>query len=902
MGKKGKQLHAKNTRIKVRAKAVSKPSASSNPYEVRQARKVDSNVVNRRVRGANRNVAQARSKAFEKRKNTLLVDYHNSKKSNEFIDRRWGANDPTVAEEEKHLVRFKKAKLHKYNRGATRLDDGAALGASKQPNSSVDLLTHGGRSLDEHLDLDSEFRHDSDDEEDKGLNRELTQAHFGGGSFDSRRTNRTATEGKTQKEILMDTILKSKEKKMDKKRDKDQMERDMEDLDSLFDGLLEAKDLRFKPSKGERLPKEEYVKQQEAEKEAEAKDAFGEFGSLVKQLAFESRAKATDRTLTPEEKALEDRKRLEALENERLKRMGGVTSDSDGDDDDDDDDELGTGNSGSKVARRRALKKRRNAKAQKEAGGVAAEGKKSLPVMRHNKGSSYEEVAAGAAMPYILDCPDSYESFRRLLSMDWVQGLDDEMTLVERICMSNSVKLGNGENAGKMEKFLDTLVRWWCHPMSSSSAYETEGGRVGGGSECFDRFHRLSAFVYQLTQQMPKPSGRVFRAALSRMQVSVQQRIMRSSETAMACDSWPSFPELAFLQYIPQFFPPSDFEHSVVTPAYILISQCLTQCPIRNAKDLASGLFCAGLHFTYATEALRLVPEGLGFLQCILIHIAAAKQLQGAEVEALMDKVALPHIRNLDLKWLRQKASHYKHAVVPSATTSRDQTSADEAAILHPPSPSTTLHVPFSAFFTQDDANSANGEEGDAAGTAASMVSTTLKLVRESVALYAESPGFPELFAHILDALELGDPGASPALPEPLFSQWKETQSVVQKAYVASRKARMSLQLHAQQPVAIRTLEPAYDLSYTVRKDKDENVDKVRTKQLQREIKREKRGAVRELRKDNEFLAAHKFEERMMDRDQKKNELKRNRSWLDEQVRSGHTGRVILLLSHFGSH
>jgi nucleolar protein 14 len=853
MGKKSKQIHAKNTRAKVRSKVTSKPSVNGNPFEVRQTRKVDSQVVNRRVRGSNRNVAQARSKAFEKRKGTLLVEYNASKKSNAFIDRRWGVNDPTIDEEEKNFIRFKKAKLNKYNKGAARADDGSALGASNEP-SSLDLLTHGGRSLEE--DDDPDFRHNSDGEEDRDFNRQLTQSNFGSGG-DPRNAK---TDGKTQKEIMMETILKSKEQKMDRKRDKEQLEKEMEDLDSMFDTLREVKQeeggLQFKDNKKEeRLPKEEYLKKKAAEKEAEGKEAFGDYASLAKQLAFEIRAKATDRTQTPEEIALEERQRLEELENERLKRMGGVTSDSEGDDDDDD--ELGTGNNGSKLSRRRALKKRRNAKAHKEneamQGGAAA-----AVAAGSNKGSSYEDLAAGAAMPFIIDCPSSYDSFLHLLSMDFVQGLEDEMTLVERICKSNSVKLGNGENAGKMEKFMDVLIRWWCQSTVSAS---------GSEGECFDRYHRLSKVLYDLTQQMPKPSGRVCRGALSRMQVAIQQRIMQPPTTAR--DFWPSFPELAFLQYIPQLFPASDFEHNVVTPAYMVISQCLAQCPIRKARELVSGLFCAGLHFSYAADAGRLVPEGLGFIQSVIIHIAASTKSSDPQHAALMDKIALPHFRDLDLKWIRKKASQYKHTGQMDSDDDTDKTSNPS---------STPLLIPFSAFNQDAVSNS------DDAYIAASIVSTTLNLIRESVALYAESPAFPELFAHILDALETGNPEAGPALPEPLLSQWSETQAAVQEAYVASRKARIALKLHAQKPVAIRTLEPSYDLSYTLRKDKDEDMDKVRTKQLQREIKREKRGAVRELRKDNEFLAAQKFDEKMDARDEKKGELKRNRAWLDEQV------------------
>ena len=74
----------------------------------------------------------------------------------------WGQNDPTIDDEMKNFVRFKKAKLNKYKKGQARQNDGMALGASRKP-SSLDFLTHGGRALEE--DDDPDFRQDSDNED-----------------------------------------------------------------------------------------------------------------------------------------------------------------------------------------------------------------------------------------------------------------------------------------------------------------------------------------------------------------------------------------------------------------------------------------------------------------------------------------------------------------------------------------------------------------------------------------------------------------------------------------------------------------------------------------------------------------------------------------------------------------
>ena len=60
---------------------------STNPFEQRQNKRLRQEVIGRRLKGARRNVALARSKGEERRNNTLLKEFKNSKKSNSFVDR-----------------------------------------------------------------------------------------------------------------------------------------------------------------------------------------------------------------------------------------------------------------------------------------------------------------------------------------------------------------------------------------------------------------------------------------------------------------------------------------------------------------------------------------------------------------------------------------------------------------------------------------------------------------------------------------------------------------------------------------------------------------------------------------------------------------------------------------------
>ena len=58
-----------------------------NPFDKFANSKKKHEVINRRVKGEDRNVGRAKKKALESRRNRLLVDYQSIKKSNNFSDR-----------------------------------------------------------------------------------------------------------------------------------------------------------------------------------------------------------------------------------------------------------------------------------------------------------------------------------------------------------------------------------------------------------------------------------------------------------------------------------------------------------------------------------------------------------------------------------------------------------------------------------------------------------------------------------------------------------------------------------------------------------------------------------------------------------------------------------------------
>ena len=71
----------------MKRKQTSGSKAKENPFDTFANARKKHEVVNRRVKGEDRNVGRALAKSLEDRKTRLLADYKSSKKSNSFADR-----------------------------------------------------------------------------------------------------------------------------------------------------------------------------------------------------------------------------------------------------------------------------------------------------------------------------------------------------------------------------------------------------------------------------------------------------------------------------------------------------------------------------------------------------------------------------------------------------------------------------------------------------------------------------------------------------------------------------------------------------------------------------------------------------------------------------------------------
>uniref|UniRef100_F7CL12 NOP14 nucleolar protein n=1 Tax=Ornithorhynchus anatinus TaxID=9258 RepID=F7CL12_ORNAN len=280
-----------------------------NPFEVKVNRQ-KFHVLGRKTRHDVGIPGVSRAKAIQKRTKTLLQEYKEKDKSNVFRDRRFGEYDSRINPEEKMMKRF--ALERQRNHGKKSIYN---LNEDEE-------LTHYGQSLADIEKLNDPVDSDSDSEERGLLSAELTAAHFGGGGglLRKKAPGRQGEEEeeeeekpKSRKELIEELIVKSKQEKRERQARREDALELTEKLDSDWKEIQSL--LSRKAPKADRKEKDE---------EKPKPDAYD---VMVRELGFEMKAQPSDRMKTEEELARQEQERLKELEADRLRRMLGRDED-----------------------------------------------------------------------------------------------------------------------------------------------------------------------------------------------------------------------------------------------------------------------------------------------------------------------------------------------------------------------------------------------------------------------------------------------------------------------------------------------------------------------------------------------------------------------------------------------
>ncbi|XP_040054513.2 nucleolar protein 14 [Gasterosteus aculeatus] len=842
MGKVPKKKRSVADKVR---KAKTSFEIKNNPFEVKINRK-KFDVLGRKSKHDVGLPGVSRSKANNKRKETLLKEYKQKGRSSKFIDKRFGEYDTQMAPEDKILKRFALERQ--------RVHDKKDLYNLNEDEE----LTHYGQSLAEMEKFNDAV--DSDDEsEEKGLlSAELTASHFGGGGLLRKKTGgqqdgEETHRAKSRQELIDELIQKSKQEKRERQVRKEESQELTEKLDQEWKSIQAL--LVKKTPKCDRAEEE--------------KPKLEQYDMMVRELVFDMKAQPSEKLKTPEELAREEREKLQKLESDRLRRMMGeeveessqsqshisaddlhdgfildkddektlsyqdgkwnIEEEADKDKTEEDDEEEGhsgeveDGDAGEEEEEEEDDNADEEGEEEEEEGEQEAsdeeeDGHSDLESEQESDDEerketsaqpslSKEEIkaqqeAAKAELPYTFTAPESYSDLKDLL-----QGHtpENQRLIVARTQKSNHASLAVG-NKLKLQKMFGFLLEY-IGELATRSPPELVA------------VDKLIPELYSMCQMFPE-------AACKAMQ-SIFEDAGHTMEEVLEVKGHVPFPALDMLVYLKVtglLFPTSDFRHPVTTPALLYISQALTKCPVRSLQDVTSGLVLCCLGVEYVTFSKRFLPELINFLAGTL-HLAVKDKTS-------LGYTVVPPFR---------PTGKCSDLLVLSDSESCESWTKKSLPL------SATRHLELRS-------------ERDRDHHRLTCVSTCLDLVKRCCLLYKDLPSFTCIFRPIRTLLS--EHLSAQTLPELL----QELRGEILESIGGAAVTRCRLVLEKKKPIPLKLLTPKIVEVLDYGKKRGCNREEREKERLKHKYKKEFKGALREIRKDTRFLAREKLTE-VMDRD-----------------------------------
>ncbi|XP_061232016.1 nucleolar protein 14 [Neopsephotus bourkii] len=805
----------------------------SNPFEVKVNRQ-KFNILGRKTKNDVGLPGVSRSKAIKKRTQTLLKEYKEREKTNVFKDKRFGEYNTKISPEEKMIRRFTLERQQNYGK------------KSIYNLNEDEELTHYGQSLAEIEKLNDIVDSDSDTEERGTLSAELTAAHFGGGGgllrkkAPSGQQDEEEEKPKSRKELIEEMIAKSKQEKQERQTRRESALELTEKLDKDWKEIQTL--IAHKTPKSERKDKEV------------EKPKPDEYDMIVRELGFEMKAKPSERMKTEEELAKEEQARLQKLEADRLRRMCGIDEqenkkkpshvsaddladgfildkddrhllsykdgkinienqeeeekqeEEDGKEDDENEEESEEESNEDEedVAADSHSDLESDLESEEEAAGNTEQKKHKT---NENESQNVEELdpkikAANSELPYIFAVPESYETFKSLLAG---RTIEQQLIIVERIQKCNHPSLAVG-NKAKLEKLFGFLLEY----IGELATLDLPDLRT---------IDKLVLPLYNLCQMFPEAASDSIKFILRDAAHDMEEVIEVKGRA-----TFPGLDTLIYLKITSLLFPTSDFWHPIVTPAFTYMSQLLTKCRITTLQDVIKGLFICCLFLEYVSLSRRFVPELINFLLGVLHISLPKKQAQGYTVvhpftPAGKNSELLLVCDKKDLEgWQKQK-------LPLSIVNKLKETSRTEMN-----------HIRLSC------------------------LALCFDLIKKCTALYESLPSFHEIMHPVRILLTQHVPVNEypEKLKEWYHSALEELESKVKHYTPLICEKRKPVPLKQYTPKIMKVLEFG-------RKQGGSKQEQER-KQLIHKHKRELKGAIREIRKDNQFLARMQLSE-IMERD-----------------------------------
>jgi nucleolar protein 14 len=274
--------------------------------------------------------------------------------------------------------------------------------------------------------------------------------------------------------------------------------------------------------------------------------------------------------------------------------------------------------------------------------------------------------------------------------------------------------------------------------------------------------------------------------------------------------------DLIVLTGVGTTFPTSDHFHQVATLAMLSMGRFLGQRIPQHLADYATGAYISILTLQYQRLSKRYVPELINFCLNTLCALSP---------EAPRNKLGLFPMHE-PVSGVRIKGA---------ARTPVRKLNCTDCLATRLPSP----------------------DSDDAAALKVAIVSTVASILKAGAETWhSHTAAFYETFQPALNVVEhLTSKANSNHLPPALTAQLHELKASISRLLQLARLERRPLELHHHKPLAIRTVVPKFEDSFDPTKHSDPDRERAEVAKLRAEHKRERKGAMRELRKDASFMA-----------------------------------------------
>ncbi|RPA94818.1 Nop14-like protein [Choiromyces venosus 120613-1] len=815
-----------------------------NPFEIKTTKEKHAVIGRGKIKGAQGRPGLSKQIGEENRKRTLLVEMQKRNKAGGILDRRFGENDPTMTPEEKMLERFTKEKQKRVRGGDIfNLDDD-------------DELTHFGQSLGGLAD-DFDAQNDlmlSDDEptRKRPLDTEASDDE-----------EASPEHKKSKAEVMKEVIAKSKLHKYERQKAKEDDDEEREKLDAQMNDIWALLGSKKPPTTGpatgannEPVPGREEVKAKpeadssiNPERLARMEGRQYDYDVAVREMAFDKRSKPSERTKTEEEKLQEESERLKKLEEARQKRMRGEEDSGDereapgGDDEVDFGDAaeygLGAGIPMAPVGGNINPDELVDGDYEVSEDGyidVDENGEVNASNAEHSDDYTSDYSGAGGSddeleededddfLEVLGNKPGKTGTKTAVLDLSKVDDKDNKLaftfpcpqtheefqeivkgipiedlpTVVQRIRVLYHPKL-DAENKHKLARFSEILLQHILLVANKSPS-----------APPFKPLETLIRHLHALAKSYPDTVSRAFREHLNTIHEE------RSTEDLRAGD-------LILFTAISTIFPTSDHFHQVVTPAMIVICQWLGQAFPNSLSRLGMGTYLVTMCVQYQRLSKRYVPEATHFILRALSLLAPAKQEK------------LPG------------SFPYEEPEVSLRIQKPSQKETVEVRKMN-----------FADVFNAEDKNGADRRD-----IQLSLLTTLASLLESMADLWVGKTAFTMIFEPALEVIEhLLHKSNKSAIGSAHREKLLATKSALESHLLHARKTLRPLTLHYHRPLPIKTYIPKFEETYSLdKRSYDPDADRVALSKLKAEHKREKKGALRELRKDSRFIAREKLKE-----------------------------------------